>query len=197
MVRHVLPRQEVRLPCLSADRGKPVGRRCGQTARHRYPRTPRPARSLRSLSALLASGAVLRGRGRPERDAPQCAGDHRGVAHRSGTVFERLWSETGCRLTIEHLLAERQFEFPVERAIFLTACTACLIPARTARRTSGERTTASRAPAPCSSTISTAPWHGSGRKSRCPDGSPAHGRENHGGQTDQGCDRGAVVRGTA
>jgi hypothetical protein len=33
-------------------------------------------------------------------------------------IFERLWRETGCQAVIEGLLAERQFEFPVERAIF-------------------------------------------------------------------------------
>jgi hypothetical protein len=35
-------------------------------------------------------------------------------------VFERLWQETGCRQVIGRLLADRKFEFPVERAIFLT-----------------------------------------------------------------------------
>lgn len=34
-------------------------------------------------------------------------------------VFERLWQESGCRQVIESLLAERQFEFPVERAVFV------------------------------------------------------------------------------
>jgi len=34
-------------------------------------------------------------------------------------VFDRLWHETGCAVVIEQLLAERSFEFPVERAIFL------------------------------------------------------------------------------
>src|SRR5947209_6614216 len=33
-------------------------------------------------------------------------------------IFERLWQETGCCAVIEELLAERQFAFPVERAIF-------------------------------------------------------------------------------
>jgi hypothetical protein len=33
-------------------------------------------------------------------------------------IFERLWRATGCQAVIEGLLAERQFEFPVERAIF-------------------------------------------------------------------------------
>jgi hypothetical protein len=35
-------------------------------------------------------------------------------------LFERLWQESGCRAVIEGLLAERQFEFAVERAVFLT-----------------------------------------------------------------------------
>src|SRR5919199_1667334 len=35
-------------------------------------------------------------------------------------LFERLWRETRCREVLEALLAERQFEFAVERAIFLT-----------------------------------------------------------------------------
>src|SRR3954447_1206025 len=35
-------------------------------------------------------------------------------------LFGRLWEETGCRAVIEDLLAERRFEFPVERAIFAT-----------------------------------------------------------------------------
>jgi DDE family transposase len=35
-------------------------------------------------------------------------------------LFERLWQETGCRAVVEQLLAGRRFEFPLERAIFLT-----------------------------------------------------------------------------
>lgn len=34
-------------------------------------------------------------------------------------IFERLWEQTGCEAVIEELLADRRFEFPVERAIFL------------------------------------------------------------------------------
>ena len=37
-----------------------------------------------------------------------------------GRIFERLWKETGCREVIEGLLRGRQFEFSVERAVFLT-----------------------------------------------------------------------------
>ena len=35
-------------------------------------------------------------------------------------LFGRLWEETGCRAVIADLLAGRDFEFPVERAIFAT-----------------------------------------------------------------------------
>src|ERR1019366_3556415 len=35
-------------------------------------------------------------------------------------VFERLWQQTGCQRVIRQLLAERRFEFDVERAVFLT-----------------------------------------------------------------------------
>jgi hypothetical protein len=35
-------------------------------------------------------------------------------------IFERLWKETGCRQIIADLITRRQFEFPVERAVFLT-----------------------------------------------------------------------------
>jgi transposase len=35
-------------------------------------------------------------------------------------VFERLWQQTGCRQVIGRLLEGRKFEFPLERAIFLS-----------------------------------------------------------------------------
>jgi transposase len=35
-------------------------------------------------------------------------------------VFEKLWRETGCQEVIKDLLRGRGFEFPVERAVFLT-----------------------------------------------------------------------------
>jgi len=35
-------------------------------------------------------------------------------------VFQRLWRQTGCQQVIQHLLKGRRFEFPSERAIFLT-----------------------------------------------------------------------------
>ena len=35
-------------------------------------------------------------------------------------VFERLWRQTGCQDVVRRLLRDRKFEFPVERAIFLS-----------------------------------------------------------------------------
>ena len=35
-------------------------------------------------------------------------------------IFERLWKEVGIKKTIKDLLASRNFEFDVERAVFLT-----------------------------------------------------------------------------
>ena len=43
-------------------------------------------------------------------------------------IFERLWSETGCQQTIQRLLVARKFDFPVERAIFLTVLHRLLDP---------------------------------------------------------------------
>ena len=37
-----------------------------------------------------------------------------------GLIFERLWQETGLKGVIHRLLSDREFEFPVERAVFLT-----------------------------------------------------------------------------
>jgi hypothetical protein len=45
-----------------------------------------------------------------------------------GLIFERLWAETGCRVVLERLLAQRQFELPVERAVLLTALHRLLAP---------------------------------------------------------------------
>jgi transposase len=55
------------------------------------------------------------------------------TAHRSGQtpaittrrigptlIFERLWQETGCQQVLAQLLGQRHFDFPVERAVFLT-----------------------------------------------------------------------------
>jgi Transposase DDE domain len=74
------------------------------------------------LAALLASGAryceqvLLLSILQADLEGPRV------LAKRIGAplLFERLWEETGCRAVIEDLLAERRFEFPVERAIFAT-----------------------------------------------------------------------------
>ena len=45
-----------------------------------------------------------------------------GIVHRVGApmIFERLWRELGIARTIQNRLRGRRFEFPVERAIFLS-----------------------------------------------------------------------------
>jgi Transposase DDE domain len=73
------------------------------------------------LDALLASGArfaqqVLLLTAHRQGQCPVVR------VHRLGPVlvFERLWRDSGCQAVVEQLLAERRFEFPVERAVFLT-----------------------------------------------------------------------------
>lgn len=73
------------------------------------------------LDSLLRSGArfsesVMVLGAHSKGEAPVLASRRMGPS----LVFERLWAESGCRAVIEELLAERKFEFPVERAIFLT-----------------------------------------------------------------------------
>src|SRR3954451_8894489 len=71
---------------------------------------------------LAASGARLCDRvmllSALERDAEGLRLSTRRIGGR--LLFERLWEETGCGAVIEELLAERGFEFEVERAIFAT-----------------------------------------------------------------------------
>src|SRR5271167_4362166 len=43
-------------------------------------------------------------------------------------VFEKLWQETGCRAAIAETLRGRRFEFPVERAVFMTVLHRLLAP---------------------------------------------------------------------
>src|SRR6516225_1601453 len=71
------------------------------------------------LDALLASGARLAQHAllltaHREGQLPTIA------THTIGPplIFERLWQLTGCRDVITDLLADRRFEFPVERAVF-------------------------------------------------------------------------------
>ena len=43
-------------------------------------------------------------------------------------IFERLWRETGCQAAIASVLRERHYEFPVERAVFLTVLNRLVAP---------------------------------------------------------------------
>src|SRR5215831_4954554 len=43
-------------------------------------------------------------------------------------VFEKLWQQTGCPAVLRDLLRGRQFEFPLERAVFLTVLHRLLAP---------------------------------------------------------------------
>ena len=43
-------------------------------------------------------------------------------------IFERLWQQTGCAAVITSLLGDRHFEFPVERAVFLTVLHRLIAP---------------------------------------------------------------------
>ena len=87
-------------------------------------------KNLGRKEAVTASGALERLASSVARYAERAvvlsqieAGNPAGLAcTRIGAplLFGRLWEETGCRAVIEDLLAERRFEFPVERAIFAT-----------------------------------------------------------------------------
>jgi hypothetical protein len=71
------------------------------------------------LERLVRSGARFAERAlvvTAAQDDPSAAVRRLGPA----LVFERLWAETGCRVVIEDLAAERRHEFALERAIFLT-----------------------------------------------------------------------------
>jgi hypothetical protein len=73
------------------------------------------------LDALLASGArfaqhVLLLTAHREGNAPAVNATRIGPS----LIFERLWRETGCHHVLTALLAQRHFDFPVERALFLT-----------------------------------------------------------------------------
>ena len=73
------------------------------------------------LDGLLASGArfaehVLLLTAHKNCQVPEISLQRLGPA----LIFERLWKETGCQQVIAQLLGGRQFDFPVERAVFLT-----------------------------------------------------------------------------
>ena len=73
------------------------------------------------LDALLASGArfaehILLLTAHQNGQAPAIRTCCLGPA----LVFERLWRDTGCQAVVQDLLRDRRFEFPVERAVFVT-----------------------------------------------------------------------------
>ena len=72
------------------------------------------------LEALLASGSRFSEKLAVLTQHRQ--GELKAVNTRScgpAKIFGRLWDEVGCRSILHKLLAQRKFEFPVERAIFL------------------------------------------------------------------------------
>jgi hypothetical protein len=71
-------------------------------------------RLVRSVARLTQRSMVLSLL--EEGGVPQLSCKHIGPP----LLFERLWRETRCRDVLEELLAARGFEFPVERAVFLT-----------------------------------------------------------------------------
>src|SRR3982751_6653620 len=83
------------------------------------------------LDALLVSGArlahsVLLISEHAEGRLPTISVRHIGPA----LIFQRLWEATGCRHVLAQLLKGRRFEFPPERAIFLTVLHRLFDPGR-------------------------------------------------------------------
>ena len=73
------------------------------------------------LDALLASGARLAQHAlllTAHRDGQLPAVTTRRIG--PSLIFDRLWQLTGCRDILTEVLADRRFEFAVERAVFLT-----------------------------------------------------------------------------
>src|SRR5829696_7157698 len=87
-------------------------------------------KNLGRKEAVTASGALERLASSVARYAERVvvlsqikAGNPEGLAcKRIGAplLFGRLWEETGCRAVVDDLLAGRDFEFAVERAVFAT-----------------------------------------------------------------------------
>src|SRR5918999_729961 len=101
-----------------------------ETVRENGRAKQRIIKNLGRKEAVTASGALERLASSVARFAERAvvlsqleAGNPAGLAcKRIGAplLFGRLWEETGCRAVIEDLLSGRDFEFPVERAIFAT-----------------------------------------------------------------------------
>jgi transposase len=81
------------------------------------------------LDALLSSGArfaqkLLVLSAHQQQRLPILSTRHWGAV----LVFEKLWRELGCDVVIRDVLKGRRFEFPVERAVFLTVLHRLLAP---------------------------------------------------------------------
>jgi len=73
------------------------------------------------LDSLLASGARFTETVMLLSEHKKCGLDSSNALKIGpALVFERLWKETGCSEVVKDLLADRKFQFDVERAIFLT-----------------------------------------------------------------------------
>jgi hypothetical protein len=119
--RHVRPRQEDRALRLSllVENAREGGRHVQRVIKALGRRDEIEASGL--IDALVASAA------RHSRRSIVLSSFYRGELgqlRRSSIgpdlVFGRLWAETGCQAVLKSLLADRQFAFDVERAIYLT-----------------------------------------------------------------------------
>src|SRR3954463_5876906 len=81
---------------------------------------PAPSSAWPARSPVMPSGPWFSRRSRPATPRGLPARASARLCCSGPLLFGRLWEETGCRAVIEDLLAERRFEFPVERAIFAT-----------------------------------------------------------------------------
>jgi hypothetical protein len=148
-----------------------------------------------ALASLLASGAkhceqvMLLSTLRAEADSLRLR------ARRIGAplLFGRLWEETGCQAVLGSLLAERMFEFPLERAVFATVLHRIMVSGSDRacemdRRLRHPRRWQSSAPPPL-------PGHGLARGRVAEE--PAEGCNAVRAGHDQGADRGGAVCPTA
>ena len=106
-----------------------MGRWAVQAARHLHPGRLDELGASGQLDRLISSGAkfsesmmVIEAHDRGE--APVIGVRRIGP----GMIFERLWKETGLKEVIEGLMAERKFEFPVERAVFVAVLSRLFAP---------------------------------------------------------------------
>src|SRR5215472_9281195 len=118
---HVLSPQTLRPNRVSPDRQERPRRRQTAAIRRRHPRPRRRAGARRHPRAAVALGGALC------HSAVVLTAYEKGEATAIATrqlgpalALERLWRETGCKQVISALAAEREFQFDLERAVFLT-----------------------------------------------------------------------------